>query len=449
MWNSRIARANKRCLHRLLCAAVGLLTAFGLASVASASVLAKLDGQAVHQLTVDVMLQMAQQQDAGATKAAVLEEIISNRSLVRAAHKRFAGLDLQAGAKRVGFDPAVAADDQLAAALRSAYLQPLEAGLKVLPGASLQGKVSAEYPVTEQDWKKLLGADDKLIVEYRWNQAQLKTAQQIIVLRSSLAPGGVITLADVYQRQNVQGRVELFARNQAFVRQQAMLYLSQRYVQDWAEQRFGSAAVADLRQALQEQNQVRALLALHGIGADIDAESPVLNSLAKQVKAAEIQSYYRQHKEEFKRIAAIRARHIRVADQATAERIVQEARRGQDFAALARQWSIAPDAASGGDLGEIRHQGQLSWLQELAMMQEPGQVSPPFRAAVGPHEPAYWEVILVSQRQDGYQPADSESVRYLASRAIAQEKAVQQIRQLQRSARQAAKVEYLTPGSTT
>ncbi len=419
------------------------------AALPQQTALTRSQGQPLYPLTLEVMTRLRQQQDKQITETAVLEELLTQRHLLAKNAARFDKYDVYAGARRVGFDPAVASDDQLAAALRSVYQTQIEASLKALPGGSLQGKVSAEASLTANDWQQLLGPAGQLIAEYRFNDKQLAQAKQWVLLRSPLAPDGVITLADVHARQNVQGRVAIFNRDNHFVRQQAWLMLGQLYVRQWAEQQFGQAAVNDLREALRTQSKVQAVMALHGIGADIDSESLVLNQLAKQVSQREIQAYYREHKAEFRRIAWITARHIRVPDQATADKVLQAARSGQDFATLARRYSIAPDAVSGGDLGKILHEGKLSWLQELAMMQEPGVVSPPFRAAVAANEHAYYEILLVSQREYAYQPENSETVRYQASRAIAQQKAVQQMQRMQQEARLAAQHDIRHNGDKT
>lgn len=83
------------------------------------------------------------------------------------------------------------------------------------------------------------------------------------------------------------------------------------------------------------------------------------------------------------------------------------------------------------------------------MMLEPGVVSPPFRAAVAANEHAYYEILLVSQREYGYQPENSETVRYQASRAIAQQKAVQQMQRMQQEARLAAQHDIRRNGDKT
>ena len=196
-----------------------------------------------------------------------------------------------------------------------------------------------------------------------------------------------------------------------------------------------------MRQALAEQSEVHALMSLHGIGADIDAESKLLNALAAQVTQAEVLSYFQSHKEEFKRIISVKARHIRLADEASARQAIAAANQGASFTQLAQRYSTAADARQGGDLGLIKHTEKLSWLAELAFIQDEGKVSAPFRAAVGPKGEAYWEVMLVEKRQEGYQDPASETVRYQAGRALAQEKAIKQISVLRQQLLKNAKID--------
>ena len=54
-------------------------------------------------------------------------------------------------------------------------------------------------------------------------------------------------------------------------------------------------------------------------------------------------------------------------------------------------------------------------------------MSPPFRSPGG--EP-YWELFLVEERVIAYQSLDSESVRYRAGRAVAQEQLQQRFQSL-------------------
>jgi len=69
----------------------------------------------------------------------------------------------------------------------------------------------------------------------------------------------------------------------------------------------------------------------------------------------------------------------------TADRLVEEVRRGGNFPALARQFSQSAGAASGGDLGWVRT-GEMSGEVDRALAtMRPGQLSPPLRTATGYH----------------------------------------------------------------
>ncbi|WP_295754772.1 peptidylprolyl isomerase [Undibacterium sp.] len=430
-----------------LIAVLGLCAypSFSLAQTATAlhepSLAARVNGVAVHRFTLDVMAYMAQLSDPKTSRAVVLESLLANRLLAQTARRDFAEYTTPASANRVGFAAEVALDDQLSGTLRTVYRDTIEASIKNLAGGNLNSLVLERGKLATDQLDLVFGPSDKVLLDYQLTPSQLSAAKRQMVLRSSLAAASSISLYDIFVRQNVQGRVEFFNRNRDSMQQQAMLLLGNLYLQQWANQRFGADAVADLRLALSEQIEVRALMSLHGVGADIDSESQLLNRLASQVTAAEVQSYFQSHKEEFKRIVSVKARHIRSADEASARSVIDAAAKGVDFSQLARQYSKAADAAQGGDLGLIMHRSKMSWLEELAFMQDVGKVSPPFRAAVGPKEQAYWEIVLVEQRKEGYQDPKSETVRYQAARALAQEKALRQISNLRQQLLKNAKIE--------
>jgi len=389
---------------------------------------ARIDGAPLYTLSVDCLTRAARERTADAGRGAILRALISNRLLAGAARRDFKDEQLQGGS-RVAFLPDVASDDKLAALLRAQFGPELEAALQALPGATLDGLVQERGEATPAQWEQVFGKPGSLRLEYALNPAQIALAKKVVLLRYRLEPqrDETITLYQVYRRQNVQGRVELYNGNMAFLRQQVQLTLAGRFETHWAAGRFGAAALADLRRSLDEQEQARALLALHGIGDDIDAESALLGRLATRVSGPEIAAYYRDHRDEFQRIERVKARHIRVADERAGDVVLAGAARGEDFGALARRYSIAADAASGGELGWIVHEGKLSWLAQLAFMQPEGEVSRPFRAPLGPNQAAPWEIVLVERRVQASQAADSEAVAYVARKAVAREKAAAQL----------------------
>ncbi|MFZ6732150.1 peptidylprolyl isomerase [Undibacterium sp. Ji42W] len=401
---------------------------------------AHLNGAPVYRLTLDVLTQMAKLEKPKTRSTDILDNIINNRLLTEKTRSQFSDEELQAS-RRVAFEPDVVLDNQLSGYLRTVYRKDLEISISKVPGAKLDALIQEQGKLGEDELNSVFGARNRVILDYTLGTAQQAAAAQVTVLRYNFAAATTISLYDVFRRQNVQGRVEFFSRNRDFIRQQAQLYLANLYVLDWARLRFGDAALKDLRQAVEEQNSVRAIKSLHGIGADTDSESRLLNQLAAEVRPKEVSAYFRSHKEEFKRIVSVRSRHIRLDNEAQARQVAELARQGNNFASLAQQYSTAVDAREGGDMGMIVHSGQLSWLEQLAYMQEPGKVSAPIRAAVAPDEKAHWEIVLVEQRNVGYQDPGSEEVRYQASRALAQEKAISQLSVLQIQLRKSARID--------
>ncbi|MFZ6743481.1 peptidylprolyl isomerase [Undibacterium sp. JH2W] len=437
----------KSCLSVLCLAMSAAAMAADISPTAAASqaalqsdLVARLNGAPIYKLTLDVLAHMTQLEKPKTRQADILDNIVNNRLLAVAGRAQFSEEELQPS-RRVAFEADVMLDNQLSGYLRTVYRQDLEAAIGKLPGGRLDALIQEQGKLEEDELSKVFGPRNRVMFDYSLNPSQQAAANHVLVLRCNFAPAATISLYALFRRQNVQGRVEFFNRNRDYIRQQAQLYLANLYVLDWARQRFGEPALRDLRQAVEEQNTVRAIMSLHGIGADTDSESRLLNQLAAEVKPKEVAAYFRTHKEEFKRIVSVKSRHIRLDNEAQARQVAELVQRGGDFASLARQYSTAADAQQGGDLGIIAHRGQLSWLEQLAYMQEPGKVSPPIRAAVAPNEKAYWEIVLVEKRIEGYQDPASETVRYQASLALAQEKAIRQLSTLQAQLRKSAKIE--------
>lgn len=422
--------------------AAATLLALSASAGAAPQVAARIDGQPLLAFSVDASLRMARMSDPNATRNSTLDTLVANRLLAEAARRRFAETELAPG-QLVGFARAVAVDEQLQATLRTLYGKELEEELRRLPGASLDALVFEKMTPVDAALDAVLGKPGQPRLDSNFSQAAFDAARKVGLLRYALpsGPRGTITLHDVAQRQNVQGRVALFARDRAFMHQQAMALLAALYVLDWSARRFGQAAVDDLRRTLVDRDDALALQRLHGVGDDQHGGNAMLDALARQVSKGQVRDYYRRHREQFVRIERVRARHIRVAGEAAAKEIFAALEGGADFGAMARARSLAGDAASGGELGWVQHGGTPGWLAQLLFAQAPGRLSPPVRMPGGPDENPAWEIVLVTERVQGYQDPESESVRYVASRAVARELAVSRLGALRREVLRKARVE--------
>lgn len=429
-------------------AAASAMLAAGAAAVAAPSaggapLAARINGEPVYASTVDTLWQQRRAGKPSLERRAVLDELISNRILAARADAVMPAA--QPSGLKVAFAPEVVAEERLVAALGEAYGKDIDAAIRSLPGGRLEGLVAAQAPMPKPQLDAIFGRRGPLVLEIALTEEQQGQAAKLELLRYQL-PGAKpvgITLLDVYHRQNVQGRLALSQQPATIAAQQARHILANAFVLDWAGRRFGAGAVADLRKAIAEGEAVAALQQQYGVGLDTDAGSPLLNRLARETTPGEIEQFYRQHTELFVRIEKIRARHIRLADEAQAQRAVEALQGGASFAATARGMSRAADAAQGGELGWISADGSKDWLASLAFSQEPGRPSAAIRSPVGPNDPAYWEIVLVEESVQGVYPPESETVRYQASRMIAQKKAAQQLGELIEQARHGAHIEIV------
>ena len=413
------------------------------AAPAVSPVAARIDGEPLYAATVDTLWQQRRATKPSLARRTVLDDVIMVRLL--SARANAIAPRAQSNSMTVAFAPEVLVEERLVAALREVYGKDIEAAIKALPRATLESLVLFQAPMPKPQLESIFGRPGPLLLEIALTEDQQAQAAKLDVMRYQL-PGAApasITLYDVYRRQNVQGRLALSQQAASFATQQARHILANAFVLNWASQRFGVEAVADLRKAIGDGESVASMQVQFGVGLDTDAGSPVLNRLSRETDASEIEQYYKQNKDQFTRIEKVRARHIRLADEAQAQRAIKALQSGAGFAATARTMSRAADAARGGDLGWISADGNKDWLASFAFSQEPGKPSAAIRAPVGPSEAAYWEIVLVEERVQGVHPLESETVRYQASRMIALQKAMQQLGEMIEQARKSAHIEIL------
>jgi len=90
----------------------------------------------------------------------------------------------------------------------------------------------------------------------------------------------------------------------------------------------------------------------------------------------------------------VRARHILVPSEDEAKKVLEEIKKGTDFAELARQKSKDPGAAAeGGDLGYFTKDQMVPEFAEVAFKLDKGQVSEPVKTQFG------WHIIKVEDKR--------------------------------------------------
>lgn len=168
------------------------------------------------------------------------------------------------------------------------------------------------------------------------------------------------------------------------------------------------AKITSLRKAVGgrqnlSQGQSAYLLEKQHLAAYIEEGLMISSLLEKEAYAkawasnTKIRNYYERHPHRFITPERIRARHIliksppdqegtlKIRAYETIQAVEEKLRQGDDFAALAIEYSQCPSSILGGDLGSFARDEMIPELSEQAFALAPGEVSPVFETPQGYH----------------------------------------------------------------
>lgn len=103
-----------------------------------------------------------------------------------------------------------------------------------------------------------------------------------------------------------------------------------------------------------------------------------------KITDAEIKEYYDRNKSEFSRGDEVRARQILVEKEGTTTMLIERLKNGDNFAALAQQYSISPESKNGGDLGFFP-KGRFPAVFDNCFTLTVGEISPVIKSEYGYH----------------------------------------------------------------
>ncbi len=119
-----------------------------------------------------------------------------------------------------------------------------------------------------------------------------------------------------------------------------------------------------------------------------------------KISPVDITKYYNEHGDKFREDPLVRASHILIRftgneenDYKKAKDILSRIKNGEDFAALARQYSDDPHAQQGGDLGFFSRGQHIKEIDKAAFSLPVGQISDIIKSKLGYH------IILVKQKK--------------------------------------------------
>ena len=123
-------------------------------------------------------------------------------------------------------------------------------------------------------------------------------------------------------------------------------------------------------------------------------------AIASAVTEEAARAEYEAFAQQFEAEDEVRASHILVEDEAKANELKAELDGGADFATLARENSIDPGAANGGDLGFFGRGMMVQPFEEAAFaLANPGDVSAPIQSQFG------WHIIKLAEKRKSAPPS--------------------------------------------
>jgi len=169
------------------------------------------------------------------------------------------------------------------------------------------------------------------------------------------------------------------------------------------------------------------------------------------VTDADIAKFYEENKQEFEQPEQVKASHILFltkpddseeasdAQLAKAKEAAAKAKKGDDFAALAKELSEEPGASeSGGDLGFFSKDRMVPEFSEAAFQLKAGDISEPVRTQFG------WHVIKVEEKKEAG-TSSLEEVKPQLSAYLKQDKQRKAVTDLIAKLRADAKIESTLP----
>jgi len=130
----------------------------------------------------------------------------------------------------------------------------------------------------------------------------------------------------------------------------------------------------------------------------------------------DVKDYYEAHKAEMTTNSQVRASHILVKTEEEAKKILDQVKKGADFAKLAKEKSIdAGSAKNGGDLGFFSRGQMVPEFENVAFSLKVGEVGGPVKTQFGYH------IIKVTGKKEG-KVVEFDKVKDLLAQKVAAEK---------------------------
>lgn len=384
-----------------------------------------IQGQQYSLRIVELLHQSAARDQSNITLPQTAELIIENHLLANQAIQEFGEKALLQTDNRVGFPDRYLLEMQYLATAEYLYKNAISA---TLPKQGVSEFIKQSPACNPEQLTKLLSLGQHQ--EFQLTDAELTPADQFSVLSFQFPerPIEKITLGSIYRQQNVQGRISLHSGDCQFLKNATNRQLGELYVNYWMETHSGLSEIEiqQLQLALRMRYIKDQYLAKLGIAQDVHDDSDYVVAKSKTIRQSDIVEYYNAHRDQFKRVTKARGRHLRVTNQAAADKIYSELVAGLDFDEAIVRYSQDPDKnlSVPGSVDWVYNTNKtIPWRDTLFLIFPMQQINRPVKAPYS----SEWEFILVDKREEEYQAANSEGVRYQVAQILARQKIAKEL----------------------
>jgi peptidyl-prolyl cis-trans isomerase C len=134
--------------------------------------------------------------------------------------------------------------------------------------------------------------------------------------------------------------------------------------------------------------------------------------MAAELSQEELKAAYDDAFKDFDTREMLRARHVLLATEDDAKRVVVELEKGRDFAEVAKEKSTGPSGPQGGDLGYFGEGDMVPEFYNAANALEIGAYSAPVQSQFG------WHVIKLEDRRPSTPPAFEQVLPQIRQRVM-------------------------------
>jgi len=400
-----------------------LMAALAGATPRDPGVVAEVDDTVLSRPVLDVFLATARLHEPAVPARRVLEQLVDIH-LMGVWYRRSYGDD--APPARVGYDRVVQAAMDTAALIRVAYRDELAAAITKQGWTTPLEAVRGSWNLDAKGLAPILTARPGLRQTLSDEQ---EAAARAWVVAEYRFPGGRerrLSLAELYDAQNIALKTRFHNLDTEAMADAAGAYIRRAFILDWFERQapLQPAERAWVRQLVLDRLDQRALLRVLGLSDDPHDDNNRLREVAAAISDKAIRRYYQSHRDRFRRVEKVRAARLYLPTQALADEAHARLDGGADLTDLAAVYADWEGVRYWQPEWLERGAGEAAWLTGFAFTLPEGGVSPPARV---PGE-ARWVIVRVDRRQEGFQAADSEAVRYRASRVLARERLQQRLR---------------------